>query len=111
MFYHGAVWLTFVVSLSTVLGLQQLTPDSRRNVNDFIHTVMKCNNIPGLQISMVTSERTLLAEGYGLKRLRSGEPMTSSTLMGIGSNTKSFTAMLAALAVQEGKLDWDKPIA
>ncbi|XP_005110918.2 protein flp [Aplysia californica] len=111
MTYCGTVWLTFVVSLSTVLGLQQLTQDSRRELKEFVQAVMKCNDIPGVQIAMTTRNQTVLAEGYGAKKLATGEPMTSSTLQCIGSNTKSFTAMLAALAVQEGKLDWDKPIA
>ncbi|XP_035828922.1 protein flp [Aplysia californica] len=110
MTYCGTVWLTFVVSLSTVLGLQQLTQDSRRELKEFVQAVMKCNDIPGVQVAMTTRNQTVLAEGYGAKKLATGEPMTSSTLQCIGSNTKSFTAMLAVMAVQEGKMDWDKPI-
>ncbi|PYR57938.1 MAG: penicillin-binding protein, partial [Acidobacteria bacterium] len=37
-------------------------------------------------------------------------PFTATTTQPIASNTKLFTAIAAGLLVEEGKLDWDKPI-
>ena len=37
-------------------------------------------------------------------------PVTPDTLFAIGSSTKAFTTLLLATLVDEGRLDWDKPV-
>ena len=36
--------------------------------------------------------------------------MTANTLFQIASNTKLFTAVGVGMLVEEGKLEWDKPV-
>ena len=37
-------------------------------------------------------------------------PVTPNTIFAIGSSSKAFTATSAAIAVEDGKLEWDKPV-
>jgi CubicO group peptidase (beta-lactamase class C family) len=58
----------------------------------------------------VRDGQVVLARGYGMRDVARGLPVTSRTVMAIGSNSKSFTAALLAMLAEEGKLDWDRPV-
>jgi len=52
----------------------------------------------------------LLKDAYGLTKLPDGIPVSTSSRYHIGSNTKAMTAALAAIAVDQGLLDWDSSV-
>ncbi|MGH9196153.1 MAG: serine hydrolase, partial [Acidimicrobiia bacterium] len=52
----------------------------------------------------------VFAKGYGLRDIKNNLPMTADTLLPIGSATKAFTTFLMGQLVDEGSLDWDKPV-
>ncbi|MFP3355001.1 serine hydrolase domain-containing protein, partial [Pseudoalteromonas sp. SIMBA_153] len=49
-------------------------------------------NIPGLAVVAVKDGEVILAEGFGVRDIESQQPVTSTTLFGIASHTKAFTA-------------------
>jgi len=67
--------------------------------------------VPGLAIGIVKEGRTVLLKGYGVKTAGGREPVDGNTVFGLGSASKTFNAGLAAMLVQEGRLDWDDKIA
>jgi CubicO group peptidase (beta-lactamase class C family) len=67
--------------------------------------------IPGLSIAIVKDGQVILSKGFGLKNLSQNKPVTSSTIFPIGSISKSFTATLAGIRVDDGVINWDDPIA
>ena len=50
------------------------------------------------------------ARGSACATSRSKLPVTPKTLFAIGSCTKAFTTFVMGTLVDEGKLDWDKPV-
>jgi CubicO group peptidase (beta-lactamase class C family) len=66
--------------------------------------------VPGLAIAIVKNGEVVLAEGYGLRDVDKKLPVTPRTLFAIGSCTKAFTTFVIGTMVDEGKLDWDKPV-
>lgn len=66
--------------------------------------------LPGLAVGVVRGSDVVLAQGYGYRDLESRLPVTEHTVMPIGSNTKSFTATLLAMLVDEGAIEWDRPV-
>lgn len=63
--------------------------------------------IPGAALVIVKDGRVVHSRGYGHRR-RGGETAVGpDTLFAIGSTTKAFTAMLAMIAVEAGKLSLD----
>ena len=52
----------------------------------------------------------LCRRGFGIASLEAGVPITPDTKMRIGSTSKHFTALLALLLAEEGRLDIDAPI-
>jgi len=67
-------------------------------------------NIPGMAVGAIKGGKVVLLKGYGYRNLEDRQPVTPQTLMAIGSNSKSFTVVLLSQLVDEGKLDWDKPV-
>lgn len=63
----------------------------------------------GLSMAVVKDDQVVFARGYGVRKLGSPEPVDENTLFAIGSNTKLFTAVLAGIMVDEGRMSWDDP--
>ena len=67
-------------------------------------------NMPGVGVGIVKNGKLVFAKGYGYRDYEKKLPITANTLFQIASNTKLFTSTAIGLLVDEGKLDWDKPI-
>ena len=61
-------------------------------------------------MAVVQNGKLLCAEGFGLRDVEHNLPVTTQTLFGIGSTSKSFTALAMGILNDAGKLDWDKPV-
>ena len=75
----------------------------------YVQELMKTLGVPGASIAVVQGDQVVLMKGYGVRDLRSNEPVTPDTLMMIGSITKSFTSMMAATARPEMFSSLPKP--
>lgn len=71
---------------------------------------MKADNIPGMAIGVIKNNKVLFLKGYGYADVETARPVTAKTKFFIASGAKSFTAMTLGLLVNEGKLEWDKPV-
>ena len=67
-------------------------------------------NMPGVGVGIVKNGKLVFVKGYGYRDYAKKLPITANTLFQVASNTKLFTATSVGLLVEEGKLDWDKPI-
>ncbi len=67
-------------------------------------------DVPGIAIGVIKDGRFLLARGFGYKGHQRKDAITANTLFSIGSCSKAFTAMSAAILVQQGKIKFDTPI-
>lgn len=90
--------------LTLALPTQAQTADSIRANAEASLTAF---NIPGMAVVAVKDGKVILAEGFGVRDIASGEPVTADTLFGIASNTKAFTAAAIATLVEQGKLHWN----
>ena len=78
-------------------------------VDPIVERLMAATGVPGAAVCLVTRDQVVLAKGYGVRN-ESGDPVTESTLFGIGSLTKSLTALDVAQLVDSGKIDLDAPV-
>lgn len=67
-------------------------------------------NVPGVSVAIVSGDEVLLAKGFGLRDREQKLPATGKTVFAIGSCTKAFTTFTMATLVDEGKLEWQKPV-
>ena len=77
---------------------------------DWLPDKMAAWNVPGVGIAVVQDGEVILAEGYGLRDREKNLPVTSDTIFAIGSSSKGFAAASVAAMVDDGKLEWDKPV-
>lgn len=78
--------------------------------DDVVNNALKDWKVPGAAVAVVRDGQVILSKGYGLRDVDKGLPVTSKTLFAIGSSTKSFTVTTLGMLVDEGKLDWDRPV-
>jgi CubicO group peptidase (beta-lactamase class C family) len=78
--------------------------------DDYMAQVVKDWNVPGMGVGIVVKDKLVFAKGYGYRDLGKKLPFTPTTVMPIASNTKLFTATAMGLLVDEGKIEWDKPV-
>src|SRR5262245_45470575 len=67
----------------------------------------KAWNVPGCAVIVVRDGKTLLLKGFGVKELGRNDPVTPTTIFGIGSLTKAVATTALAKLVEEKKLRWD----
>ena len=71
---------------------------------------MAALHVPGASVGVIENGKVILAKGYGFRDIASSDPVDADTVFAVGSITKSFTATAVAAMVDDGKLDWDKPV-
>ncbi len=80
-------------------------------LESFIINKMRKSKIPGLSIALVGKDgEVLYSRGFGFRDIRSGLPSTPNTIYGIGSVTKSFTALAVMMLAEAGAVRLDDPI-
>jgi CubicO group peptidase (beta-lactamase class C family) len=78
--------------------------------DSYIKAVQEQFDVPGIAVSIVKNGQVILEKGYGVEKNDLRTAVDDKTLFGIASNTKAFTAIALAQLVEDGKLEWDKPI-
>jgi CubicO group peptidase (beta-lactamase class C family) len=66
--------------------------------------------VPGCAVAVVRDGNVVLATGWGQRDLDAEVPVTPDTLFAIGSATKAFTAAAIGALVDDGLLEWDRPL-
>ena len=78
--------------------------------DELVEKILQDWKVPGVGIAVVKGTEVVLAKGYGYKNLEKKEPVDAETIFAIGSSSKAFASMAVALLVDQGKLEWDKPV-
>ncbi|MFD2937655.1 serine hydrolase [Spirosoma flavum] len=106
MNFPGKVGLLFVLLVSQwIKGWTQ--PITARQLDQLVQRNRTLCHIPGIAVAIIKDGKLIHCKGYGLRSLRTKQPVTPQTLFGIASNSKAFTAAAIALLMEEGKLQWD----
>ncbi len=103
----------FFILISSFPSLAQKVyskKDPLRGFDEFIVKVMEEWRVPGLAISIVKDNKVIYSKGFGYRNVAERLKVTPKTLFAIGSCSKAFTATAMGILVDEGKLEWDKPL-
>ena len=80
-------------------------------LDSFILEKMSSTRLPSVAISLVKDGEVVYSRAYGFRDLERGLPATPRSVYGIGSVTKSFTALAVLRLVEEGRLSLDDEVS
>ncbi|MBP6671260.1 MAG: beta-lactamase family protein, partial [Gemmatimonadales bacterium] len=104
-------WLLVLLTLVTPLAAQQRAAPTPASVAARIDSLARQyqaeGRVAGLSVAVLYEGQTVIARGYGVANLETGEPVTDTTLFAVGSVTKQFATVAALLLVEAGKLSLD----
>jgi CubicO group peptidase (beta-lactamase class C family) len=106
----GLCVILALVWMDPLRGQERSVDSKLEGFDEYMAQALKDWNAPGIGVGIVVSNKLVFAKGYGYRDYEKKLPFTPKTLCPIASNTKLFTAVAAGMLVQEGKLDWDRPI-
>jgi CubicO group peptidase (beta-lactamase class C family) len=66
--------------------------------------------VNGAAVAVVKDGEVILSRGFGLRDVEQKLSTTDQTLFPIGSTTKAFTSAVIGTFVDEGLLEWDRPV-
>ena len=72
-----------------------------------VHKVMKDFDVTGLSIGIVQNDSIIYSKGFGTREIGKDQGVNDQTIFGIGSISKSFTALTLGMLIDEGKVSWD----
>jgi CubicO group peptidase (beta-lactamase class C family) len=71
---------------------------------------MDSNHVPGLALGIVQDGQVVYAEGFGVARVDTDQPVTPQSVFQIADQTHTFTALAALQLAEQGKLELDAPV-
>lgn len=110
LFGLGVFGAALPLDVSGVAQASSANPDTQsrsvlwERVREMAHAIVSERLAPGLQISARQGHQILFEQGFGQANLETATPLTSSSVMRIGSATKQFTAATILLLEEEEKL-------
>ncbi|MFC1590188.1 serine hydrolase [Candidatus Omnitrophota bacterium] len=104
--------LCFHISGTATLSAAPQKPDEGKTkqilaeFEDYARKTMRDWRIPGMAVAIIADDRVIFSKGFGVKEINGSDPVDAHTIFQIGSASKAFTAALAAMMVDEGKMAW-----
>lgn len=106
---HSARALALLLALPCGAATASSDP-LQRAVDDVIQPLMKEHRIPGMAVGVLNNGQMRFFN-YGVSSVADATPVTSDTLFEVGSVSKTFTALLGASLVAEGRIAYHTPVS
>lgn len=105
--FRALLFLFLFISFCSDTFSQGLTS---AEIDSVAERARRAFDVPGIAVCVIKDGRVIHSKGYGVRSLRTGEPVDEHTLFGIASNSKAFTTAALGMLVDEGKLSWDDKV-
>jgi CubicO group peptidase (beta-lactamase class C family) len=97
---------------SVLLGSQAAwTQTGPENLNNLLESIRVQHGVPALAAAFVRSADLIALGAVGTREINGAERVQLNDRFHIGSCTKSMTATLIALLIEQGRLSWETTIA
>jgi CubicO group peptidase (beta-lactamase class C family) len=108
---------THPVSKNTYIDMELTDPstvsmsaEGLERAMDIMRQAAQSDKLTGAQLLVSRHGKVVLHEAVGFADIEERRPMETSTLIKVGSNTKSVVAAGVLMLVDEGRLDLDDPV-
>jgi CubicO group peptidase (beta-lactamase class C family) len=97
-----------LILLLFIATITQAAPP--RDISPLLDPIIAKHDVPGMVAAIIDSEIILAQGASGVRRRGDAQKVTDADKFHIGSCTKTMTATLCAILVEEGKLSWDRTL-
>lgn len=80
-------------------------------ISQMLETIREQHDLPALAAAVVVDGKIVVTKAVGFRKSGDPEPVTADDKFHLGSVTKSMTATVAAMLVEQGKISWTTTIA
>jgi CubicO group peptidase (beta-lactamase class C family) len=80
-------------------------------LTELIEMARKEFDIPGVALGLIQDGKVVFEGGFGVRELGRPDPVDADTLFNIASNGKAMTTLMLAKLVEDGRFEWDTPVA
>jgi len=101
---------TFPFTLKRTVSPAKKAKQSLEALPQVVEKGLKGLKVPGVALAVVKGQEVIFARGFGWRDVDKKLPMTPDTLLAIGSATKAFTTFTLGTLVDEGRVEWEKPV-
>jgi len=105
------ILLGSTAGLALYAGEAEAPAAASQDTTKYLETVRKKYKLPGFAVVVVKDGVICDRAATGVRAAGHAELVTTNDLFHIGSCTKSMTATLAAMLIEDGKLRWDTTVA
>ncbi len=92
-------------------GISVSAEPQATNMSKTLEDIRKKHDLPALAAVVVKDGKICDRVAVGVRKWGDPTPITTNDIFHIGSCTKSMTATITAMFIEEGKLNWDTTIA
>lgn len=104
-------WLGSVAGLALLGSRRSAAAGQDPDFRTALEALRQKNDVPALACVVLHRGQQVALEATGVRKLGDPTPVTTADRFHLGSCTKSMTATLAGMMIENGKLDWSTPLA
>lgn len=99
------------VALILIMCATALKAEERRDLSVILEPIVRQHDVPGMVAAVVKGDKIIAIGAAGVRRRGGNDKIQVTDQFHLGSCTKSMTATLCAMLVEEGKLSWETTIS
>lgn len=88
----------------------EVESDMIERIDKFLESALDDNQVPGFAIAVVENSAIYTAKAFGVKSLKTREPITTSSIFHMASVSKPFAATAIMQLVEKKKMSLDDPL-
>jgi beta-lactamase class C len=97
-------------NISAVHDPNPFVESALKEFEGFVKTAIANRQAPGAAVAIVKDTNIIFLKGYGLRNATKHDSVNTRTVFRLGSVSKSVTATLVAILVNDGVLHWDDAV-
>lgn len=97
--------------LFDIPGGARFSAEKLSRIGEFFRAEIAAKKIPGAIVLIQQRGKPIYSEFFGVRDVRTGQPMTPDTIFRLHSMTKPITSVAAMMLIDEGSLSLDDPVA
>src|SRR6185436_19773045 len=104
-------WRCWLLGVFAPILSMSVAPAAGGELEDQLAAICKSQDVPGIIAASIGPDGVIESASAGVRKRGAKDAVATNDQFAIGSNSKSFTATLAAVLVDDGVMAWSTTIS